>query len=105
MSKDCTLTVVNCDFHCAGCEVQLPRKDMPAHLAENLVIHVSQLANYTHAKNEEIAALKLTLTDMESEITQLKARPEEYSSLKEVKEKPYQQSQGETIRITGMSIY
>ena len=44
VSKDCPLTVVNCDFHYAGCEVQLPRKDMPAHLAENLVIHMSLLA-------------------------------------------------------------
>ena len=77
MSKDCPLTVVNCDFHYAGCEVQLPRKDMPAHLAENLVIHVSQLAAYSHMLIIETQTLKDVLTEKESEIAQLKAKEEE----------------------------
>ena len=43
----CPLTVVNCDFHYAGCEVQLVRKDMPAHLAESLATHISLLTTQT----------------------------------------------------------
>ena len=43
----CPLTVVNCDFHYAGCEVQLVRKDMPTHLAESLVTHISLLTTQT----------------------------------------------------------
>ena len=43
----CPLTVVNCDFHYAGCEVQLVRKDMLAHLAESLATHISLLTTQT----------------------------------------------------------
>ena len=43
----CPLTVVNCDFHYAGCEVQSVRKDMPTHLAESLVTHISLLTTQT----------------------------------------------------------
>ena len=53
VTKDCPLTVVNCKFHYAGCEVQLPRKDMPVHLAENLVAHMAQLATYNQKKVQE----------------------------------------------------
>ena len=65
VSKDCPLTVVNCDFHYAGCEVQLPRKDMPAHLAENLVIHMSLLA--TQSQNENVK-LKEELADFRQKL-------------------------------------
>ena len=54
VSKDCPLTVVNCDFCYAGCEVQLPRKDMPAHLAENIVPHMSQLATLNQKFTERL---------------------------------------------------
>ena len=53
VSKDCPLTVVNCDFHYAGCEVHLIRQDMPAHLAENLVPHMAHLATYNQKKVQE----------------------------------------------------
>ena len=43
----CPLTVINCDFHYAGCEVQLVRKDMPTHLAESLAAHISLLTTQT----------------------------------------------------------
>lgn len=41
VAKDCPFTLVDCDFHHIGCDMTLPRKDMPAHLEENLVTHVS----------------------------------------------------------------
>ena len=88
VNKDCPLTVVNCDFHYTGCEVQLPCKDMPTHLAENLVTHVSQIATYTQRKirekDEQIMTLTLetqalrnVLFEKETEIAQLKAKQEE----------------------------
>ena len=70
VNKDCPLTIVNCDFHYAGCEVQLPRKDIPAHLGENVVLHMSQLATYSHM---QIQALKNALEEKESEIKQLRS--------------------------------
>ena len=39
----CPLTVINCDFHYAGCEIKLLRKDMPNHLVDSLAAHVSLL--------------------------------------------------------------
>ena len=41
ISKDCPLTAIDCDFQHVGCEVRLPRKDMPAHLVESVVCHLS----------------------------------------------------------------
>ena len=46
--RSCPKTVIDCDFHHVGCDVRLPRKDMPAHLNENLVTHMSlQAASYS----------------------------------------------------------
>ena len=56
----CPLTVVKCDFHYAGCEVQLVRKDMPTHLAESLLPHMSLLALH----NQQLT--QLTLQQKES---------------------------------------
>ena len=53
ISKECPLEVINCDFHYAGCEVQLPHKDMPAHLAENIEVHTAQLAAHTEKRMAE----------------------------------------------------
>ena len=63
VSKDCPMTAVNCDFHYAGCDVHLPRKDIPAHLAENLVVHMSLMAVQNHRKDEEITKLKDELAE------------------------------------------
>ena len=40
-ANECPLTVVNCDFQRAGCDVRLPRNKMPAHLNESMVTHIS----------------------------------------------------------------
>ena len=85
LNIDCPLTVVTCDFHYAGCEVQLPRKDMPAHLQENFC-HLSLLAtinqklaqeNQTLTKkllerNKHMTALEEASTLMRQEINQLR---------------------------------
>ena len=44
VGKECPLTAVECDFHYAGCEVRLPRRNMPDHLKDGLVAHFSLLA-------------------------------------------------------------
>ena len=76
VTKDCPLAVVDCDFHYAGCEVQLPRKDMPAHLAENLVVHMSLMA----VQNREVI---IKLRDELAENTRkIKALERENEALK-----------------------
>ena len=47
VNTECPLTVVNCDFYHAGCEVRLARKNMQIHLAESLTAHTSLLATQT----------------------------------------------------------
>ena len=77
VSKDCPLTVVNCDFHYAGCEVQLPRQDMPAHLAENLVPHMSHLATLNQKLHQELKEMTTKLDKKEQEMEQLKVEQEQ----------------------------
>ena len=54
LNTECPLKVVECEFHYAGCDVELPRKDMPAHVADNLAQHVSLLATSNHKLTEEL---------------------------------------------------
>ena len=63
VSKECSLVEVNCDFNYAGCEVKLLRKDMPAHLAENVMLHMSQQATYNQKKVQEKDQQIMQLTE------------------------------------------
>ena len=57
VADECPLTTINCDFNHVGCAVKLPRQDMPEHLRENLLTHISLLAT-SHAKQQaDIASL------------------------------------------------
>ena len=80
VNKDCPLTVINCEFYYAGCEVQLPRKDIPAHLAESLVAHTSLMASYNQSKAQEkdqqIAQLTKDLRENKQSIIQLEKENE-----------------------------
>ena len=75
LSDDCPLTVVKCDFHYAGCDVQLPRKDMPAHFKENFV-HLTLLAvlnqRLTQENQKLTRQLRETTESMRAEIDQLR---------------------------------
>lgn len=46
VGNQCQNALIECDFNFgfSGCTVKLPRKDMPAHLRENVVDHMSLLA-------------------------------------------------------------
>ena len=54
VAKDCPLTVIKCDFHYAGCEVRLPRKDMGEHLRVELVTHMSMMAVSYQQRMDEL---------------------------------------------------
>ena len=58
VTRDCPKTVIDCDFHHVGCDVRLPRKDMPAHLNKNLVTHMSLQARSHTALQNEVECLK-----------------------------------------------
>ena len=87
VKEECLLTVVECDFHYAGCEARLPRKDMASHLAESLVTHMSLMATHgrnavteaQRAANEAQRALEMQMAEMNTKIQELE---EENKSLK-----------------------
>ena len=63
VSTQCPLSYVDCEFNDAGCDVKVHRKDLPSHLGENVVTHVSLLAR-------ENRKLKLQLKFQEQQLTQ-----------------------------------
>ena len=68
ISIDCPQTIIDCEFSHVGCEVQLPRKNMPAHLTENVVKHVSlQANNLKHV----IDQLRNENKELEEDVTRL----------------------------------
>ena len=72
LDEDCPLQVVHCDFQYAGCEAKLPRKDMPAHLAENYS-HITLLAVLNQRlaqKNDDMAAKLLEKDEQIERLTE-----------------------------------
>ena len=67
----CPLTVINCDFHYAGCEVQLVRKDVPTHLAESLLPHLSLLALHNQQLTQLTMQQKESLEKSQRKIQEL----------------------------------
>ena len=83
VDNDCPLTVVDCDFHYAGCAVRLPRKDMPDHLTETTT-HLSLMAAKIIEKDTLIAFLVKEMMQrhytLEAEVVRLR---KEVEALKE----------------------
>ena len=67
IANDCPLTIINCDFQHVGCEVRLPRKDMPAHLGESVVTHISLLMARHKKLEEENKMLKQRVAELEQD--------------------------------------
>ena len=68
----CPLTTISCDFAHVGCVVKLARRDMPEHLRENFLVHLS-LLTVSHSN------LASSHAKQQAQITQLLA---ENSTLK-----------------------
>ena len=74
LAFDCPLTVVDCTFKHAGCEVRLPRKDMPIHLAHAVVYHLSK---QTAAYEERLKLLEEENERLALRCKRLEAKHEE----------------------------
>ena len=83
VNNKCPLTTIECDFHHVGCTVKLPRKDLPEHLRENFLTHISLLSS-SHAKHQaklveyqtEITKQKNEISEQQTQIAQLRTRNE-----------------------------
>ena len=77
LKDDCTLTKVSCPLHYAGCEVELPRKDMPEHMKDT-VTHLTLLANVTLKENQELKEVvgkkNQQIDEMAQEVHELRQR-------------------------------
>ena len=75
VTEDCPFTVLDCDFQYAGCKAHLTRKEMRAHLAENLLAHVSLMTTHSKTKiaerDQEIAQLREELRKHQQETEEL----------------------------------
>ena len=74
VAYDCPLTIVDCTFKHAGCEVRLPRKDMPIHLAHAVVYHLSK---QTAAYEERLKVLEAENESLALRYKRLEAKHEE----------------------------
>ena len=74
LAYDCPLTIVDCTFKHAGCEVRLPRKDMPVHLTHAVVYHLSK---QTAAYEERLKLLEAENEQLALRCKRLEARHEE----------------------------
>ena len=63
LKDECPLTLVNCPFYYAGCDVQIPRKDMSEHM-KDLTKHLTLLASVTHTIMRENQDLRETVKKM-----------------------------------------
>ncbi|XP_064385342.1 uncharacterized protein LOC135334183 isoform X2 [Halichondria panicea] len=79
VADECPLTTINCDFHHVGCAVKLPRQDMPEHLRENLLTHISLLATNNAKQQEQIANQNFDIKTQQLQISVLVAENDELS--------------------------
>ena len=74
LAKDCPLEVIDCSFSFAGCEAKLPRKDLPAHINDNLSVHMSLQAVKLMDKLEtRVRDLEMENNRLKDEVQKLKS--------------------------------
>ena len=79
LKVECPLAVVECDFHFAGCDARISRKDMTKHISENMASHLLMMPKVClgfreqlSEKDQKIAALETTVEQQEWAIAELR---------------------------------
>jgi TNF receptor-associated factor 4 len=75
-ASECLLAVVKCSFDFAGCKVEIPRKEMAAHITESLADHIS-LQAISHQK--QLKELQADISELKAENQKLKDTLDEQS--------------------------
>ncbi len=70
--SDCPCEVVDCDFLYAGCEVRLPRRDVPVHIAENLPSHFSLMGVHGRKTTQRIAQLEQENQELKTSLSSVR---------------------------------
>ena len=74
----CPLATIDCTYHSVGCKVQLLRKDLPKHVADNLALHMSL---QQEAMSKEMDQLKTRLAEQEAKNSEVVAKLEQSNAL------------------------
>ena len=84
VANDCPLTMIDCEFKHVGCDVRLPRRDMPIHIGLAVVIHLSRQAAYYEERLKMLEADNERLAEkcnrMESGLVELEKKLDEMTS-------------------------
>ena len=72
LKKDCPLEITDCTFSFAGCTERMTRKDIPAHISENLAAHVILQATIHQKQLDKINELEEQLKQNKAKISDLK---------------------------------
>jgi len=72
VNQVCPLTVIDCDFSYAGCEVRLPRGEVATHLKDDMVKHFSLLAISHKKQQKDLKGQRELLNAQQVEIEDLK---------------------------------
>ena len=96
MSRDCPLSLVQCDFHMVGCQVWLTRRDMPSHIGKNLTEHVL-------LQQKMLIQLQATVTSQQAKLTQYEQENQQLREALSASEQKFQSHQHmlEVITCTG----
>ena len=93
LKDECPLTLVNCPFYYAGCDVQIPRKDMSEHM-KDLTKHLTLLASVTHTIMRENQDLRETVKKMNQDHQdKMKAMQDEMETLQTTQQEKLQATQ------------
>ena len=71
LDATCPLEIIYCEFHCAGCGVQLQRRLMSAHIKEETLAHLSMVAQMSKKDRDKIRLLQVQSREQACQIVQL----------------------------------
>ena len=92
LRDQCPLTLVDCPFHYAGCQTQLPRKDMPEHMRET-VTHLTLLASVTQTLVKENQDLRQTISEQQQTIAEIQQKELQHQEQQRVTDKELEENQ------------
>ena len=82
----CSLGLTDCQFHHAGCTVRLPRRDIPSHMAAELVAHLSlvnqQLLQKLSEQTSDLQVIKKEVDDLRAKTTDASILKKEVDDLR-----------------------
>ena len=93
VSRDCPLTLVQCEFQMVGCEVRLPRRDMPSHISDSLAVHVSLQQKHMCVQQQMLIQLQATVTSQQTKLIQYEEENQQLREALAISEKKLQTHQ------------